>query len=85
MFMLVEQLGFNYIMNSQALWGDYDTVSRLAICELIRPKNAAFVSVARYLWDGSTLYVLNEEWEDWSQTEVAVSLEEENTDDDDRP
>lgn len=84
MFMLVEQLGFNYIMNSQALWGDYDTVSRLAICELIRPKNAAFVSVARYLWDGGTLHVLNEEWEDWSQSEVAVSLEEENMDDEDR-
>lgn len=82
MFMLVEQLGFNYIMNSQALWGDYDTVSRLSICELIRPKNAAFVSVARYLWDGGTLHVLNEEWEDWSQSEVAVSLEEEIMDDD---
>jgi uncharacterized protein (TIGR02680 family) len=76
MFMLVEQLGFNYIMNSQALWGDYDTVSRLAICELIRPKNADFVSVARYLWDGSTLHVLSEEWGDWGESEVAVSLEE---------
>ncbi|WP_170163471.1 TIGR02680 family protein [Brevibacillus gelatini] len=79
MFMLVEQLGFNYIMNSQALWGDYDTVSRLAICELIRPKNADFVSVARYLWDGGTFHVLNEEW---GESEVAVSLEEEKMEDD---
>ncbi len=82
MFMLVEQLGFNYIMNSQALWGDYDSVSRLAICELIRPKNADFVSVARYLWDGGTFHVLNEEWTEWSESEVAASLEEEQMDDD---
>lgn len=84
MFMLVEQLGFNYIMNSQALWGDYDTVSRLSICELIRPKNAAFVSVARYLWDGGTWHVLNEEWEKLGDSEAAVSLEEESMDDDHR-
>ncbi|GKV69727.1 TIGR02680 family protein [Sporosarcina sp. NCCP-2716] len=54
MFEVVEQLGFDYIMNSQALWGDYDTISNLAICELIRPKNASFVTVMRYLWDGRT-------------------------------
>jgi hypothetical protein len=52
MFEVVEQLGFNYIMNSQALWGDYDTISSLAISELVRPKNADFVTVIRYQWDG---------------------------------
>nr|WP_295974222.1 TIGR02680 family protein [uncultured Bacillus sp.] len=52
MFEVVEQLGFNYIMNSQALWGDYDTISSLSICELVRPKNAGFVTVIRYQWDG---------------------------------
>jgi uncharacterized protein (TIGR02680 family) len=52
MFALVEELGFNYIMNSQALWGDYDTVPALSICELVRPKNAPFVTVIRYHWDG---------------------------------
>ncbi|MDQ0214467.1 uncharacterized protein (TIGR02680 family) [Oikeobacillus pervagus] len=52
MFEVVEQLGFNYIMNSQALWGDYDTVSSLSIAELVRPKNADFVTVIRYEWDG---------------------------------
>jgi len=52
MFDLLEKLGFNYIMNSQALWGDYDTVSKLAISELVRPKNASFVTVIRYRWDG---------------------------------
>ena len=52
MFEVVEQLGFDYIMNSQALWGDYDTISSLAICELVRPKNAGYVTVIRYEWDG---------------------------------
>lgn len=52
MFDLLEKLGFNYIMNSQALWGDYDTVAHLAIAELVRPKNASYVTVIRYSWDG---------------------------------
>lgn len=52
MFEVVEQLGFNYIMNSQALWGDYDTISSLSISELVRPKNADYVTVIRYQWDG---------------------------------
>lgn len=54
MFEVVEQLGFNYMMNSQVLWGDYDTVHKLSISELIRPKNADCVSVIRYHWDGNT-------------------------------
>src|SRR5690625_4871196 len=53
MFRIVEELGFDYIMNSQVLWGDYDTVSSLSICELVRPKNASFVSVIRYDGDGN--------------------------------
>ncbi|KOY81632.1 TIGR02680 family protein [Lysinibacillus macroides] len=52
MFEVVEQLGFNYIMNSQVIWGDYDTVSSLAISELVRPKNADFVTVLNYVWNG---------------------------------
>ncbi|WNF24870.1 TIGR02680 family protein [Mesobacillus jeotgali] len=61
MFEVVEQLGFNYIMNSQALWGDYDTISSLAICELVRPKNADFVTVIRYQWDGKQKSLVFEE------------------------
>ncbi|SHG51376.1 TIGR02680 family protein [Ornithinibacillus halophilus] len=57
MFEIVEQLGFNYIMNSQVLWGDYDTILELSICELVRPKNADFVSVLRYHWDGNKMEV----------------------------
>jgi len=63
MFRIVEELGFDYIMNSQILWGDYDTVSALSICELIRPKNADFVSVIRYVWDGKTRKLVGDEME----------------------
>lgn len=61
MFALVEQLGFNYIMNSQALWGDYDTVKQLAIYELVRPKNAPYVTLVRYQWDGFTRRLIYDE------------------------
>nr|WP_252183280.1 TIGR02680 family protein [Rossellomorea vietnamensis] len=61
MFEVVEQLGFNYIMNSQALWGDYDTISSLSISELVRPKNADFVTVIRYEWDGNQRNLIIEE------------------------
>lgn len=60
MFNLVEQLGFDYIMNSQALWGDYDTVSSLAIYELLRPKNAPYVTVMPYLWDGQIRHLMEQ-------------------------
>lgn len=61
MFDLVEKLGFDYIMNSQALWGDYDTVSRLSVVELVRPKNASFVTLIRYLWDGKVRHLVTGE------------------------
>ncbi|MGI6365657.1 MAG: TIGR02680 family protein [Bacillota bacterium] len=59
MFDLMEKLGFDYIINSQSLWGDYDTANRLSICELVRPKNAPWVTVIRYLWDGHTRRLLS--------------------------
>ncbi|CAM2067541.1 TIGR02680 family protein [Sulfidibacter corallicola] len=52
MFDLMERLGFNYLINSQALWGDYETVANLRICELVRPRDAPFVTVVRYRWNG---------------------------------
>jgi len=70
MFQLTEELGFNYIMNSQILWGDYDTVDRLSICELVRPKNADFVTVIRYLWDGQCKRVIMDDQRD----EVAATV-----------
>ncbi|WP_214890498.1 TIGR02680 family protein [Exiguobacterium sp. s142] len=60
MFEIVEQLGFDYIMNSQILWGDYDTISSLSICELLRPKNADYVTVLHYVWDGEKRHAREE-------------------------
>ncbi len=69
MFEIVEELGFDYIMNSQVLWGDYDTISSLAICELVRPKNEGFVSVIRYYWDGKTRHL------DIPEGEIAATVD----------
>ena len=52
MFQLVEELDFDYIMNSQILWGCFETVRKLKICELLRPLNADHVTVIHYIWDG---------------------------------
>ncbi len=52
MFRLMVEFDFNFMINSQILWGDYDTVPGLAIYQLIRPENAKFVSVIRYIWNG---------------------------------
>lgn len=52
MFDLISKFKFDYIMNSQVLWGDYASVKGLAIYELFRPENARFVTVIPYEWDG---------------------------------
>ncbi|MGM9602516.1 MAG: TIGR02680 family protein, partial [Faecousia sp.] len=63
MFELVGTLDFDYIMNSQALWGCYSSVRKLNIVELHRPGNASFVTLLRYFWDGS-VRVLQEDGND---------------------
>lgn len=52
MFDLINKFKFDYIMNSQVLWGDYPSVKALAIHELFRPENARFVTVISYEWNG---------------------------------
>ncbi|WP_196606541.1 TIGR02680 family protein [Pectinatus frisingensis] len=64
MFKLVEQLHFNYIMNSQSLWGDYDVVPALNIYELLRPANAPYVTVVPYHWNGHVRQVVIQEAND---------------------
>lgn len=73
MFEVVEQLGFDYIMNSQALWGDYDTVPSLSVYELIRQKNADFVSTIRYEWNGKERVFVAEEPEEEEWTAEAAA------------
>ncbi len=52
MFKLVDTLDFDYIMNSQAIWGCYETVPALRISELYRPADARTVTVIHYTWNG---------------------------------
>lgn len=54
----MSELGFDFIINSQVLWGDYDTLDAIAVHQLLRPQNAKFVSVMSSVWNGKkrTLY-----------------------------
>ena len=52
MFGLLHTLDFDYIMNSQVLWGCYSCVENLDIAELRRPDNAAVVTIMRCHWNG---------------------------------
>lgn len=56
----IERLGFNYVMNSQILQGEYASVSHLNTYELIRPKNGNVVTVIKYHWDGKISQIEDE-------------------------
>lgn len=52
MFRLMSELRFDFIINSQVLWGDYDTLDAIAVYQLLRKPNAKFVSVMSSIWNG---------------------------------
>lgn len=59
MFDLIHKFKFDYIMNSQVLWGDYPSVKSLIIHELFRPENAKYVTVITYEWNGNRKVLVN--------------------------
>lgn len=61
MFRLMTQFEFDFIINSQVLWGDCDTLDALAIYQLVRPENAKFVTIMPYLWNGKSKELLDSE------------------------
>lgn len=61
MFRLMTEFQFDFIINSQVLWGDCDTLDALAIYQLIRPENAKFVTIMPYLWNGQRKELLEDE------------------------
>ncbi len=63
MFGILKYLDLNFIINSQVLWGDYDTVDDLSICELVRPNNSNVVTVERYRWNGTYKELINNRYE----------------------
>lgn len=52
MFRLMVEFEFNFIINSQILYGDYETVPSLAIYQLLRPGNVKYVTVISFVWNG---------------------------------
>ena len=52
MFAYIRKLNFNYILNSQSLWGCYASVPSLNIYELSRPENRPHVLIESYYWNG---------------------------------
>lgn len=61
MFRLMTEFQFDFIINSQVLWGDCDTLDALAIYQLIRPENAKYVTVMPYLWNGKAKEMMDSE------------------------
>ncbi|KGM96600.1 hypothetical protein Z968_06065 [Clostridium novyi A str. 4552] len=60
MFKLLEKMNLDYVLNSQVLWGDYDTVKELAICELTRDSEDDIIVVERFQWNGKEKVVVFE-------------------------
>ncbi|MEI4770927.1 SbcC/MukB-like Walker B domain-containing protein [Psychrobacillus sp. FJAT-51614] len=52
LFRYFEKLDFDYMLNSQSLWGCFESVSSLDIYELSRPGNRNHVMVIPYYWNG---------------------------------
>ncbi|MFE9274286.1 SbcC/MukB-like Walker B domain-containing protein [Paenibacillus glucanolyticus] len=57
-FGLISQFDFDYLMNSQILWGTYETVQELSIVEILRRVNQKTLALGRYYWDGEDKYDL---------------------------
>lgn len=53
LFKAMDDLGFDYILNSQALWGDYETVKHLNIYQLIRERGSNVVVNIPFYWNGT--------------------------------
>lgn len=51
MFELIESLKLDYVLNSQVLWGTYESVKSLAIYELIRQGEEVVLPI-KYHWNG---------------------------------
>lgn len=64
-FRILESMDLDYVLTSQILWGDYNTVKHLAISELHHLPTTNVVSVIKYKWDGikRTIVTDNREYE----------------------
>ena len=56
MFELIESLKLDYVLNSQVLWGTYESVKSLAIYELIRQGEEVVLPI-KYHWNGKVKFM----------------------------
>lgn len=63
MFGLLTEMGFDYMMTSQILWGCYDTVPSLAIYHIDRPDDIDFITLTHYRWNGRRKEMVEEQYE----------------------
>ena len=59
-FRILEQLDLDYVLTSQQLWGDYETVKHLAISELYHLVGSKVISTIKYKWDGKSRTIIND-------------------------
>ena len=60
LFDILSKLNLDYILTSQALWGDYETIHDLAICELNKDEKLKAVGVQHFHWNGKVKVILDE-------------------------
>jgi uncharacterized protein (TIGR02680 family) len=58
LFFLLTEMGFDYIMTSQSLWGCYDTVPQLAIYDIQRSNDADVIALCHYRWNGERIEMI---------------------------
>jgi len=58
LFGLLVQLDLDFLITSERLWGDHDTVPSLAIYEALRDPSERGIAQYRYQWDGRALHSL---------------------------
>ncbi len=55
LFGLLVDLDLDFVLTSERLWGDHDTVPSLAVYEALRAPGERGIAQYRYTWDGRTL------------------------------
>ena len=68
MFRLMVEFEFDFMLNSQILWGDYETVPSIAIYQLVRPENAKCVGVISYVWNGVVRRLVDQVGETYAES-----------------
>ncbi|GEC93303.1 TIGR02680 family protein [Brevibacillus brevis] len=73
MFALLEEMEISYILTSQALWGDYETVNTLSIAHIIRPQGANYASIAFFYWNGEERFpLLTQEYDELHPKQLII-------------